>query len=110
MGKELMEAIGKDAQVLHRFALFILGDPRVKTRDVSLALQAAQKAYELSSPKVAAVADTYAHALFENGQGKEAIERMNEAIAICDNPELKGKMEAALKTFRESKSSGLSSQ
>ena len=83
LGKEVFAGLGKDANLLNDFAWKILDDPSVKFRDLKLALEVAKAAYDASEGKSAAIADTYARALFENGQVKEAIEYEKKAVKLA---------------------------
>jgi len=91
---------GKDADLLNEFAWTILDNPSVKFRDLKLALEVAKAAYDASGGKNAAIVDTYARALFDNGQVKEAIEYEKKAVKLAgDNEEMKADLEKALKKY-----------
>ena len=100
LGKEVFAGFGKDADLLNEFAWTILDNPSVKFRDLKLALDVAKAAYDASGGKNAAIVNTYARALFDNGQVKEAIEYEKKAVKLAgDNEEMKADLEKALKKY-----------
>ena len=100
LGKEVFAGLGKDANLLNDFAWTMLDDPSVKFRDLKLALEVAKAAYAACDGKNAAIVDTYARALFDNGQVKEAIEYENKAVKLAgDNEEMKADLEKTIKRY-----------
>jgi hypothetical protein len=79
----------------------ILKDEKIRERDLELALKAAKAAYDLSEGKVAAVVDTYAWALFENGRVDEAIEMEKSALPLCTDEEEKAQLRETLELFEQ---------
>ncbi len=105
MGERIVRDAGGSAATLNEFAWTILTHPRVKHRDLPLALRAAQTAYEVSKGKEASITDTYARALFDTGKPAEAIRLQKEAIAVCEDASLRPQLEKALKAY-EAKAKG----
>lgn len=100
LGNQIIADAAKSPSTLNEFAWRILTDRQVKTRDLELALKAAQAAYEEDGGKDASILDTYARALFETGKKAEAIQYQTEAIAICKDKALKPELEARLNRYK----------
>lgn len=90
-----------DASLLNRLAWDILTHPDLKFRDVKLALRAAKKANEVTSGENAAIVDTYARALFDNGQVREAIEHQKKAIALAKDDQMRSELQATLVEYEQ---------
>ena len=99
LGRQLETAAGKNAQILNQIAWTLLTDENLKQRDLVLATKLARSAYDASEGKTAAIADTYARALFDSGKVTEAIQMQKKAIAVCQDDELRKTLETALKTY-----------
>jgi hypothetical protein len=97
--EQLLAAAAKDPAVLNEFAWSILTDPKVKYRDLELALRAAKLALDASGGKNGSVLDTYARALSENGKNKDAIEVQKTALKLARDEEQKLEFEANLKKY-----------
>jgi thiol-disulfide isomerase/thioredoxin len=102
LGAEVVDGLSNDPQALNNLAWVILTHDRIKHRDLPLALRAAKSAYDTTSGKDAAVADTYARALFDSGKKDEAIRVQKKAIEACTNDEMRQELERNLKTFEAS--------
>ncbi len=90
-----------DPALMNEFAWTVLTEPQVKTRDLDLAMKAAQAALDGSQSKDAAIMDTYARALFDTGRVAEAIEHQKKAVELATDEALRKELEAALKTYEE---------
>ncbi len=102
LGKDALEALGKDPMLLNDFAWRILTDEEVKFRDLKFALQVAKAAYDACEGKEAAIVDTYARALFDNGQKKEAIEYQKKAVQLAgDDEAMREELQGTLKKYEE---------
>jgi thiol-disulfide isomerase/thioredoxin len=97
LGRQLGEQ--KDASTLNEFAWAILTDESIKQRDLPLATQLAKAAVDASGAKNPAALDTYARALFDSGKTADAVEFQKQAIAHCDDADMKGELTAALKKY-----------
>ncbi len=87
LGEEVLAALGKDAMLLNDFSWRLLTDPEIKHRDLKFALKAAKAAFDACDGKEAAIVDTYARALWDNGQQKEAIDYQKKAIKLAKDAE-----------------------
>lgn len=87
LGRTLVEDGGEDSEFLNQFAWDLLTAPGLEHRDFALALTAARRANELRHGEEAYILDTYALALFENGQLREAVETQRKAIALAEGDE-----------------------
>lgn len=100
LGQDALAALGNDASLLNAFAWGLLTDEDIKFRDLKLALRAAKAAYDASAGKEAAIVDTYARALYDNGQQKEAIEFQKKAAQLASKDEaMRAELEATLKKY-----------
>lgn len=98
LGKSLVTLAEKDPQILNAIAWNVLTSPDIKTRDMAFVLQVAEAAVEASGGKEAAILDTYARALFDNGKKSEAVLQQKKAIEIAPEAK-KSQLEAALRKY-----------
>jgi thiol-disulfide isomerase/thioredoxin len=102
VGRGLVDAAieAHDSQKLNGIAWSIV-DPEAKleTRDLDLALKAAEKAVEFSEWRRPEVLDTLAWVWFWKGDSSKAIEIEGKAIALATGP-LKAQLEDTLAKFR----------
>ena len=90
--------------MLNSLAWAILTEVEVGKRDLKLALEAAARATELTEGKNGAVLDTYALALFENGQVEGAIDMQAKAVdAAKGNERMEADMQKRLDKYRSAK-------
>ncbi|HPM23728.1 MAG TPA: redoxin family protein [Phycisphaerae bacterium] len=102
LGREVFAALGKDAMLLNEFSWEILTGEEIKYRDLKLALDVGKAAYDACEGKEAAIVDTYARALFDNGNVKDAIEYQKKAVQLAgDSPEMKKELEATLNKYED---------
>ncbi len=100
LGQDTLAALGSDASLLNGFAWALLTDEDIKFRDLKFALRVAKAAYDACAGKEAAIVDTYARALFDNGQKKEAIEYQKKAVELAGKDDAsRAEMEATLKKY-----------
>ena len=104
VGQSILSNASKNASALWRFSGLILEDPRVKHRDLKLALEAAQKASLLTSNKESAILQTYARALSMNAQPDEAIKTQERAIAAATSEEDRKSLQSRLEEMRKARS------
>ena len=102
LGKSLLDLAGTDPQILNAIAWNILTAPSIKTRDTAFALDVAKAAVTASKEKDAAVLDTYARALFDNGKKAEAIVQQRKAIALAPEAQ-KAEMKTTLGKYEADK-------
>jgi thiol-disulfide isomerase/thioredoxin len=98
LGKSLVTLAEKDPQILNAIAWNVLTSPDIKTRDMAFVLQVAEAAVEASGGKEAAILDTYARALFDNGKKSEAVLQQKKAIEVAPE-DMKSKLEPALRKY-----------
>jgi hypothetical protein len=98
LGRKMELAQSDDAELLNEAAWTLLTDAKIKKRDVKLALKLAESAVKVSGGKDAAVLDTYARALFDNGQPADAVAQQKRAISLAD-ADKKAELAATLKEY-----------
>ncbi len=99
LGRKLESLEGASAQLLNEVAWGILTDTKVTKRDLPLALKLAKAAYDASKGEDAAIVDTYARALFDNGKIAEAVDYQQKAINLCEDEGMKEELRATLKRY-----------
>lgn len=99
LGEQILTDAAGNADVLNQFAWRLLTDPRIKKRDLKLAMRAAQAAFDACEGQDAATVDTYARALFDTGKVDEAIQYQKQAVALAKDPRLKTQLENALRHY-----------
>ncbi len=106
LGDKILEGGRDNSLLMNRLAWGILDNEGIVNRDFKLALTAAEAANTASNGKDAAILDTYALALFENGWQKEAVKVQEQAVKLAkENPAYKGivaELEERLERFRKS--------
>jgi thiol-disulfide isomerase/thioredoxin len=100
LATRLASVKSSDIDALNEMAWTLLTDEKIKTRDLALALKLARSAFEASSGKDPGVLDTYARALFDNGQPAEAVAQQQRAIELTDDKSRKAEMEESLKRYQ----------
>ena len=100
LAARLRNVKSSDIDALNEMAWTLLTDEKIKTRDLTLALKLAQTAFDVSSGKDAGVLDTYARALFDNGQATEAVAQQKRALELTDDKNRKAEMEETLKLYQ----------
>jgi thiol-disulfide isomerase/thioredoxin len=103
LGKKVEALQLKSPELLNQIAWVILTEESVKQRDTKLALQLAQRAVDLSGGKNAAILDTYARALFDNGQKAEAIAQQKKALEFAEDDDTKAELKATLEKYEQAK-------
>src|SRR6266540_899716 len=87
LGPTLTEKV-KDPEALNELSWTILtNDDFEGSRDLKLALSLAKKASEVTEGKDWSILDTYARALFDSGNAKEAVETQKKALEIARKDE-----------------------
>jgi thiol-disulfide isomerase/thioredoxin len=100
LGQDALASLGTDANLLNGFAWSLLTDEDIKFRDPKFALRVAKAAYDACEGKEAAIVDTYARALFDNGQKQAAIEYQKKAVQLAGKDEgLRMELETTLKKY-----------
>jgi thiol-disulfide isomerase/thioredoxin/tetratricopeptide (TPR) repeat protein len=104
MGRYLIEQASENAALLNEFAWGLLKDPPTKGRFNALALAAAERCDKASGGNNPMYLDTYAWAMFENGNINEAIRLEQKAISLLEdgNPAVM-QFRVALRRFEKAK-------
>jgi thiol-disulfide isomerase/thioredoxin len=90
LGEKILEQGRNNAGLMNAIAWNILTGEGIVTRDLKLALKAAEAANQASEGENWSVLDTYALALFENGKKADAVRHQRKAIELAkkaDAPE-----------------------
>lgn len=103
LGRKLEQLPAKNAQMLNSIAWILLTEKSIVKRDLPLALKIAKSAHDASGGKDAAIEDTYARALFDNGKVDDAVQVQKKAIALASDKgkELVADLEATLKKYEK---------
>jgi len=88
----------QSGMALNQLAWSILTSEEVKKRDLPAALRFAKQANDLAKGEDAAILDTYARALFDNGKIQDAIATQKKAIEKAPE-QMKEGLEKALKDY-----------
>lgn len=102
IGHEIVKLANDDDTLLNDFAWMILVHPAFKSRDLTLATQAAKRANELTKGKDWSVLDTYARALHAGGNATEAVKLQKKAIELCPDKRIVEELRKALSDFEKS--------
>jgi len=84
LGKEILERGRKHVGLMNGFAWNILTGEGILTRDLKLALEAAEAAYKASKGEDPNILDTFALALFENGKKADAVKYEKQALELAE--------------------------
>lgn len=104
LGAKLFEVGQSNPQMMNALAWEILTKEGVVFRDKKLAMKAATAANDSTEGGDAAILDTYALALFENGDKAKAIEAQEKAVMLAKedgNPEMLKELEERLAKFKK---------
>ena len=96
-------AKGRNPQLLNQIAWAMLDEPRIKKRNLELALKLAKTAIDNGGDKDSAIVDTYARALFDSGKVEEAIVQQQKAVELCTDEDQKSDLQATLKKYKAAK-------
>ncbi len=101
LGEQILKDSGDDALFLNEFAWNIMTDDKIKYHDMVLALRASRKACDLVKGTQPPLLDTYAKALFLNGQIKDAVQIQEIAIELATDEMLKKKLTESLNMYKK---------
>ena len=105
LGKKLLEVGRENPGLMNHLAWNILTKDGLVSRDLKLALTAAEAANKATNGEYPAILDTYALALFENGEKKKALEVQTKAVKLAkkngDTEEMIAELEQRLERFRK---------
>jgi hypothetical protein len=100
LGKKVEALELKSPELLNQISWAILSEDSIKHRDLKLALSLAKRANDLSAGKEAGIIDTYARALFDNGQVAEAVVQQTKAVELAENEEMKAELKKSLEKYQ----------
>ena len=106
LGKKVLDAGQGQAELMNDLAWNILTREGIVTRDLKLALVAAEAADKGTKGEEPGVLDTYALALFENGQKSEALTVQRKAVELAkkkypDSPEIITELTERLERYKK---------
>ncbi|MGA1393680.1 MAG: redoxin domain-containing protein [Phycisphaerales bacterium] len=101
-----MVASSSDPMMLNALSWSILESGKAKGPVLEMAMEAAQKANELSGGKDGSIIDTLARAYWEAGDAKKAIALQEKAVEISPEGRMKESMKKTLEEYKSGKLSG----
>lgn len=101
LAQELSQMKSKNGAAMDQMAWAILTDDQIQDRDIPLALKLAKAAVDASKAKEPSALDTYARALFDSGNAREAAAWQRKAVAAATSDEMRGDLEASLKKYED---------
>ena len=84
LGQKILARGGDQPAIMNEFSWRILTDKNVQKRDVKLALAAAERANKATGGEDASILDTYAFALYKNGNKDAALKTQRKAVKIAE--------------------------
>jgi thiol-disulfide isomerase/thioredoxin len=99
VGREIMKKGWDDASMLNYLAWHVATDKTVARRDLDFALEAAQRADELTDNSDASILDTVARVYWEMGDKDKAIAIQTKAVAAAEEHS-RGELEATLASYQ----------
>ncbi len=103
---EEMVASSSDPMMLNALSWSVLESGKAKGPVLEMAMEAAQKANELSGGKDGSIIDTLARAYWEAGDAKKAIALQEKAVEISPEGRMKESMKKTLEEYKSGKLSG----
>lgn len=101
-GRKLFDAAAQRPNLLNDLAWEILTHEHdLQFRDRRLALDAARAANQATGGRDPDILDTYALALFENGNAVEAVQIVKQAIALCQDDSLRPQFKERLERYEK---------
>jgi hypothetical protein len=105
LGRKVVENGKSDPMLMNGLAWAILTEKAFVTRDVKLALEAAEAANQATKGADAMILDTYALALFENDKKQEAVKAQLKAVNLAKKnyagqTQMIAELEARLERFQ----------
>jgi peroxiredoxin len=106
MGDKIVTDGAASPWLLNSFAWKILTDPKLKNRDLGLAVKASKLACDTDPTRNPSFADTYARGLFMQGKTSEAIVAQKHAVDMASDPGHRVRLEKTLKSYEEAAKQG----
>lgn len=101
IGRKIFKYGRDDAGLMNEFAWTILTHPAIEHRDLKLARRAAKAANDVTQGKDTSVLETYARALFDTGEIKEAVRHQRKAVELAEDGRMKRELKKALKRYEK---------
>jgi thiol-disulfide isomerase/thioredoxin len=101
LGRKLVEDVWDDANLLNAISWGIVDDEAVKTRDLDLALQAAERAVEVSKGASGAILDTLARVHHDQGDLAEAIACQQRAVEAAGDTPMADELRLTLERYQK---------
>lgn len=99
LGNTMVRQNWDNAQFLNQFAWFIVDSPDVETRDLDLAMKAANRANELTNEEDAAILDTVARVYYEKGDMRNALKWQRKAVELAGDDMMGQQLRETLKRY-----------
>ncbi len=102
-GNEIVDGVCKDNSMALNQIAWTIVDPQgeVDKKDLKLALKAAQRAYEVTKGKDAAITDTLAKVYFDSGNLTKALEYQEQAAKLAVGTQFEDEIKGRLEEFKE---------
>jgi thiol-disulfide isomerase/thioredoxin len=110
LGRKLESFQTSNSETLNEIAWALLTDDSIKSRDIKLALRIAKRGVDASNGKDSSVLDTYARALYEDGQVPEAIAQQKKAVELAEDPDMKAEFAKNLEKYQAKRNEGAKSK
>jgi Peroxiredoxin len=101
IGEQILADGSSNPWLLNSFAWRILTDPKLKNRDLSLAIKASKVACETDPTRNPSFVDTYARGLYLQGKISEAIAMQKHAAEMASDPAQRARLESILHGYEE---------
>lgn len=101
MGEQILVDGSSNPWLLNSFAWRILTDPKLKNRDLVLAIHASKAACEVDPTHNPSFVDTYARGLYLQGKLSEAVAMQKHAIEMASDPAQRARLEKILNGYEE---------
>jgi len=101
VGQKFLKHGALAPEMLNQLAWVILTQDGFKYRNLPFALEVSKAAYDATGGQDAAIVDTYARALFDNGKVREAVEMQKQAVELSkDSPDLLKDLQDTLERYQ----------
>jgi tetratricopeptide (TPR) repeat protein len=99
----VLDELKDEPDLLNQLAWMILTNKSIKYRDLKFALEVAKEALDVSQEQDANIVDTYARALWDNGQRQEAITWQQKAVQLAPNDAVRKGFQKTLEQYQHPK-------
>jgi len=106
LGRVLVSENDDNHMVLNQIAWTIADDKAIKERDLDLAMDAAERANDLTLGKDASILDTLARVHYEKGDFRKALKWQKKAVRYADDGRMGDEIRATLEKYRKENRDG----